>query len=92
MTFAVAIVGGTGLSGGVVSAPGIFMSGVIFALIKYLLVEMRVDDYWANCALGGLILLAIILDRVREVYAARRKMVVVRQVQKSAEEDDQSAA
>jgi len=88
VTFAVAIVGGTGLNGGVISSPGIFMSGVIFALIKYLLVELRVDDYWANCALGGLILLAIILDRVREVYAARRKMGVVRQLPKPAAKDE----
>lgn len=92
VTFAVAIIGGTGLSGGVVSAPGIFMGGVIFALIKYLLVEVRVSDYWANCALGGLVLLAIILDRVREVYAARRKMAVVRQVQKPPSGEDAERA
>lgn len=76
VTFAVAIIGGTGLNGGVVSAPGIFMGGVIFALIKYLLVELRVSDYWANCAVGGLVLLTIIIDRVRETYASKMKTSV----------------
>ncbi len=73
VSFAVAIIGGTGLSGGVVSAVGILMGGTIFMLIKHGLVELKANDYYANSFLGGLILLAIIVDRVREVYEKRKK-------------------
>lgn len=72
ISFAVAIIGGTGLNGGVISAFGILMGGTIFMLIKHALVEMKeVNDYFANSFLGGLILLAIVIDRVREIYSEK---------------------
>ncbi len=74
VSFAVAIIGGTGLSGGSVSAFGILMGAAIFMLIKHGLVELKANDYYANSFLGGLILLAIIVDRVREEYAKRAEM------------------
>ena len=66
-SFAVAIIGGTGLNGGVISITGIFLGGAVFRLIKYGLVEIKANLYFANSFLGALILLAIILDRVREI-------------------------
>jgi ribose/xylose/arabinose/galactoside ABC-type transport system permease subunit len=36
-------------------------------LINYGLVEIRANPYFANSFLGALILLAIVLDRVREI-------------------------
>lgn len=73
ISFAVAIIGGTGLSGGVVSAVGILMGATIFMLIKHSLVELRANDYYANSFLGALILLAIVVDRVREIYAQQKQ-------------------
>jgi ribose transport system permease protein len=71
-SFAVAIIGGTGLNGGVVSAVGIFMGAVIFTLIQYSLVELKnINQNYANSILGGLILLSIIVDRLRETYGER---------------------
>jgi ribose transport system permease protein len=78
VSFAVAIIGGTGLTGGVISVVGIFMGAVIFMLIKHGLVEVRANDYYANSFLGALVLLAIIVDRAREVYDARRKAATQR--------------
>jgi len=78
VSFAVAIIGGTGLTGGVISVVGIFMGAVIFMLIKHGLVEVRANDYYANSFLGALVLLAIIVDRAREVYDARRKAAAQR--------------
>ena len=66
-SFAVAIIGGTGLNGGVISVTGIFLGGAIFMLIKYGLVEIKANPYFASSFLGALILLAIVLDRVREI-------------------------
>jgi ribose transport system permease protein len=68
-SFAVAIIGGTGLNGGVISITGIFLGGAVFMLIKYGLVEIKANPYFANSFLGPLSLLAIILDRVREIVA-----------------------
>jgi ribose transport system permease protein len=68
ISFAVAIIGGTGLSGGIISMLGLFMGATIFMLIKYGLVELRTNDYYANSFLGALILLAIVVDRLRESH------------------------
>jgi len=73
ISFAVAIIGGTGLSGGVISALGIFMGSAIFMLIKHGLVEVKANPYYANSFLGLLILLAIVVDRVRELYSDKQK-------------------
>ena len=73
VSFAVAIIGGTGLSGGVVSALGIFMGSAIFMLIKHGLVEVKANPYYANSFLGLLILLAIVVDRLREMYSDKQK-------------------
>ena len=73
ISFAVAIIGGTGLNGGVISALGIFMGSAIFMLIKHGLVEVKANPYYANSFLGLLILLAIVVDRVRELYSDKQK-------------------
>jgi len=72
VSFAVAIIGGTGLTGGIVSMLGIFMGASIFMLIMHGLVEVKANPYFANSFLGMLILLAIILDRVREIYSDKQ--------------------
>lgn len=66
ISFAVAIIGGTGLKGSLISPLGIFMGAVIFKLIQHCLVILRVNDNYSNTLLGALILLAIIVDRGRE--------------------------
>jgi ribose transport system permease protein len=71
ISFAVAIIGGTGLGGGVISAFGIFMGGAIFMLIKHGLVELKANPYFANAFLGALILLTVVVDRVREICAEK---------------------
>jgi ribose transport system permease protein len=71
-SFAVAIIGGTGLNGGSISIPGIFLGGAIFILIQNGLIDIKANPYFANSFLGGLILLAIVLDRVREIVSAKR--------------------
>ena len=73
ISFAVAIIGGTGLSGGIISALGVFMGSAIFMLIKHGLVEVKANPYYANSFLGLLILLAIVVDRVRELYSDKQK-------------------
>ena len=71
ISFAVAIIGGTGLAGSRISAVGILMGAVIFKLIQHSLVILKVNDNYSNTLLGALILLAIIVDRTREHYTEK---------------------
>jgi ribose transport system permease protein len=60
------------LSGGLISPFGLLMGAAIFLLIKHGLVELKANPYFANAFLGALILLAVVVDRVREIYAGKR--------------------
>lgn len=66
ISFAVAIIGGTGLRGSLISPFGILLGALIFKLIQHALVIMKINDNFSNTLLGGLILLAILVDRARE--------------------------
>lgn len=68
ISFAVAIIGGTGLKGSLISPLGIFMGAIIFKLIQHSLVIMKINDNYSNTLLGALILLAIVVDRAREHF------------------------
>ncbi len=73
ISFAVAIIGGTGLNGGVISALGILMGGIIYTLINHGLVEMKANSYYMKVYFGLLILLTIAVDRGREIYGQRKR-------------------
>lgn len=68
ISFAVAIIGGTGLKGNLISPFGILMGAIIFKLIQHALVILKINDNYSNTLLGALILLAIIVDRTRERF------------------------
>jgi ribose transport system permease protein len=72
-SFAVAIIGGTGLNGGIISGLGILMGGIIYVLIQNGLIIMNFNDKYMHVYVGCLIFLAIVIDRGREVYAQRRR-------------------
>lgn len=67
-SFAVAIVGGTALTGGRISALGILMGGIIIVLIRNGLIMLNVNTYYEQTFLGLIILLAVGVDRIREIY------------------------
>jgi ribose transport system permease protein len=68
ISFAVAIIGGTGLKGSLISPTGILIGAIIFKLIQHCLVILRINDNFSNTLLGALILLAIGVDRARERF------------------------
>ena len=70
-SFAVAIVGGTGLSGGRISALGLLLGAVIIVLIKNGLVMLEANVYYEQAFLGSIILLAVVVSRVRDLYGGR---------------------
>ncbi|HVM62650.1 MAG TPA: ABC transporter permease [Verrucomicrobiae bacterium] len=70
ISFAVAIIGGTGLRGNLISPLGILMGAIIFKLIQHSLVILKINDNYSNTLLGALILLAIVVDRARQHFEA----------------------
>jgi len=59
------------LKGSLISPLGIFMGAIIFKLIQHSLVIMKINDNYSNTLLGGLILLAIVVDRARERFGEK---------------------
>jgi ribose transport system permease protein len=72
ISFAVAIIGGTGLSGGSITAFGLLIGAIIMVMIKNGLIMLQTNVYWEQAFLGLLILVAVGIDRVRTVYNQRR--------------------
>ena len=70
-SFAIAIVGGTGLSGGSISALGLLMGAIIIVLIKNGLVIVEANVYYEQAFLGAIILVAVIIDRAGELWLKR---------------------
>jgi len=75
ISFAVAIIGGTALSGGSINIFGIFIGAAIFMMIKNGLVLLQLNVYWQQSFIGVILLLAIEIDRVKTVYSERRTIL-----------------
>jgi ribose transport system permease protein len=63
-SFVAPAIGGTLLSGGVVSVPGTILGGVLLATISNGLLLVGIDNFWITVFLGVVLLLAVVLDRV----------------------------
>lgn len=74
ISFAVAIIGGTVLQGGSITAWGLLMGGVVMVFIKNGLILLQANIYFEQAFLGIIILLAVAVDRVRELYSERAKL------------------
>ena len=66
---AATVIGGTSLMGGEGSVVGVLIGAVIMGVIRNGLVLMQVSPYWQELIIGGIIVLAAILDIIR----SRRK-------------------
>jgi ribose transport system permease protein len=71
VSFAVAVIGGTALKGGIISPVGLLFSAIIMTLIKNGLIMLEVNIYFEQSFLGAIILLAVAFERVRVSIAAR---------------------
>lgn len=61
---AAAVIGGTNILGGRGSAVGALLGACLTALLYNALILMRISSYWQNFFIGGLILLAVIADKL----------------------------
>lgn len=62
---AAAVIGGTSLSGGSGSIVGVIIGAAIMGVIRNGLVLMRVSPYWQTAVIGIIIVLAAVLDRIK---------------------------
>jgi len=65
ISFAVAVIGGTSLQGGVFTSLGLICSGIRIAFIKNGLVMLHVDIYYEETFLGIVILLSVAVESLR---------------------------
>jgi ribose transport system permease protein len=67
ISFAAPIIGGASLLGGSVSIAGTLIAVLLIGLIQNGMVLLAVDPYWVTFLLGGLILIAVWINRYRAV-------------------------
>jgi ribose transport system permease protein len=72
-SFAAPAIGGTLLSGGVVSVVGTFVGGLLLATIGNGLTLLNIPNFWVELSTGLVLLVAVILDRVRAVTITRSR-------------------
>ncbi|HSU98848.1 MAG TPA: ABC transporter permease [Roseiarcus sp.] len=71
-SFVAPVLGGTLLAGGFVSIVGTMLGALLVATIRSGLLILQVGNFWLQLFLGLILLLAVMLDRYRSVYAERR--------------------
>ncbi|MDY0289364.1 MAG: ABC transporter permease [Sphaerochaeta sp.] len=62
---AAAVIGGTSLAGGAGSVVGVLIGAAIMGVIRNGLVLMRVSAYWQTSIMGLIVILAAVIDRVK---------------------------
>ena len=66
------VLGGTLLSGGVVAVVGTMIGAALVTTIRSGLLVLQIGNFWLQLFLGLILLFAVLADRYRGVYAARR--------------------
>lgn len=72
VSFAVAVIGGTALKGGVINPIGIFFSAYLIVMVKNGLVMLDANIYFEQTYLGVILLLAVSLESIRAIMDRRK--------------------
>ena len=72
VSFAVAVIGGTALKGGVFNPIGVFFAGFLIVIVKNGLVMLNANVYFESAYLGLILLLAVSLDSIKEIMETRK--------------------
>ena len=70
-SFAVAVIGGTALTGGKITMVGLTASCILITIIRNGLIMFKTNPYFEQCFLGLIIIAAVILEVFRERYNER---------------------
>src|SRR4029079_2813239 len=68
------VLGGTLLSGGTIAVAGTMIGAALVTTIRSGLLVLQVGNFWLQLFLGVILLLAVMLDRYRGLYAERRQL------------------
>ncbi len=68
------VLGGTLLSGGVVSVVGTMLGAFLVTTIRSGLLVLQIGNFWLQLFLGLILLFAVLIDRYRGVLTARRRL------------------
>lgn len=66
-----AVIGGTSMSGGIGTVIGTFVGALLMQLLSNSIVMLNVSQYWEQVMIGGVVLIAVVIDAVRTIF--RRK-------------------
>ncbi|MEM8552630.1 MAG: ABC transporter permease [Pseudomonadota bacterium] len=72
--FLAPVLGGTLLTGGVVSVTGTFLGAALVTVLSNGLLQMRVGEFWVQAFLGIILLAAVGLDRFRAHLIEKRRV------------------
>jgi len=72
ISFAVAVIGGTALKGGVFNPIGVFFAGFLIVIVKNGLVMLNANIYYEQTYLGLILLLAVSLDSIKDLLNVRK--------------------
>ncbi len=72
ISFAVAVIGGTLLKGGVFNAVGLFFAGILIVMVKNGLVMLNANVYFEQTYLGLILLLAVSLESIKQIISDRK--------------------
>ena len=72
ISFAVAVIGGIALKGGVFNAVGVFFAGFLIVMVKNGLVMLNANIYFEQAYLGLILLLAVSLDSIKEIINQKK--------------------
>lgn len=72
ISFAVAVIGGISLKGGVFNAVGVFFAGFLIVMVKNGLVMLNANIYFEQAYLGLILLLAVSLDSIKGIINGKK--------------------
>ncbi|WP_302955416.1 ABC transporter permease [[Clostridium] scindens] len=69
------VLGGTSMTGGVGGVVGTVIGGLLSGTISTSITLLRVSSYWETVVTGGVVLIAVVIDAMKENPVMREKMV-----------------
>ena len=69
-----AVLGGTSMTGGIGSAAGTIIGGLLSGVISTCITLLRVSSYWETIVTGAVVLIAVFIDAVKDNPSVNEKM------------------
>lgn len=69
------VLGGTSMTGGIGGVVGTVIGGLLSGTISTSITLLRVSSYWETVVTGGVVLIAVVIDAMKENPVMREKMV-----------------